>query len=82
MFTSGVRYVHSSAGGNPVGGVDSHRLLLTGIDVYAELGNVHQAFSLFNGHGFGEISGLVYVTAPGHGDMIGEQLQGNNGYEG
>src|SRR5690349_8440837 len=34
--------------------------------------------SLFNGDGFREIARLVYVAAPAHGNVISEELQGND----
>jgi hypothetical protein len=33
---------------------------------------------LFNGYGFGEVSGLVYVAASSDGDVISEELQGDD----
>jgi hypothetical protein len=33
---------------------------------------------LFNGYGFGEVSGLVHVAASSDGDVISEELQGDD----
>ena len=33
---------------------------------------------LFHGDGFGEVSGLVYVAATADGDVVGEELQGDD----
>ena len=36
-------------------------------------------FYLFNGHGFCKITGLIYVPAVEHGDLVGKKLKWNNG---
>ena len=33
---------------------------------------------LFDGDGFGQVAGLVYVAAAADGDVVGEQLQGDD----
>jgi hypothetical protein len=34
-------------------------------------------FGLFDGYGFGEVSGLVHVAASADGDVVGEELEGD-----
>jgi hypothetical protein len=35
-------------------------------------------FQLFNGDGLGEVSWLVYVAAAADGDVVGQQLEGDD----
>ena len=36
-----------------------------------------QRFGLFDGDGFGQVSGLVYVAASADGDVVGKELEGD-----
>jgi len=39
----------------------------------------HRVWRLFDGHAFGQISRFVDVAAACHGDVVGDQLQGDAG---
>jgi len=44
--------------------------------------SIRERNSLLYGDGFGEVAGLVYVAAAADGDVVGEELQGDDLHNG